>query len=78
MTALYLNLYNNLIKLTTNKFLYKELKRQDIFSDRLILFLIHFAFFLKAYKNEKNTLILQEIYFKLDTELLQAKLMKKN
>ncbi len=62
MNDLYLNLYNNLIKLTTNKFLYKELKRQDEFSDRLILFLIHFAFFLKTYKNENNTKILQEIY----------------
>ena len=27
-----------------------------------MLFLIHFAFFLKIYKNEKNTLVLQEIY----------------
>ncbi len=62
MTDLYLNLYNNLIKLTTNKSLYKELKRQDESSDRLILFLIHFAFFLKTYKNENNTKILQEIY----------------
>ena len=62
MTNLYLNLYNNLIKLTTNKYLYKELKRQDEFSDRLILFLIHFAFFLKIYKNENNSKILQEIY----------------
>ena len=62
MSILYLNLYNNLIKLTTNKFLYKELKRQDIFSDRLILFLIHFAFFLKVYKSEKNTKLLQDIY----------------
>ena len=62
MNNLYLNLYNNLIKLTTNKSLYKELKRQDEFSDRLILFLIHFAFFLKTYKNENNTKILQEIY----------------
>ena len=35
---------------------------QDTFSDRLILYLFHFAFFLKVYKNEKNSAILQEIY----------------
>ncbi len=51
-----------MIKLTTNKKLYKGFKRQDIFSDRLIFFLIHFAFFLKVFKSEKNTKLLQEIY----------------
>ena len=62
MNKNYINLYNNFIKLTTNKFLYKELEKQDIFSDRLILFLIHFAFFLTEYKNEKNKKELQDIY----------------
>ena len=51
-----------MVKLTTNKNLYKGLKKQDIFSDRLIFFLLHFAFFLKIYKKEENTKILQEIY----------------
>ena len=58
----YINIYNKLIQLTTNKDLYKDLNRQDTFSDRLIFFMIHFAFFLKVYKNEKNTNLLQEIY----------------
>jgi len=62
MKVEYLNIYNNLIRLTTNKNLYKGLNTQDSFSDRLILFLIHFAFFLKVYKKEENTKILQEIY----------------
>ena len=62
MSVEYLNFYNNLIRLTTNKNLYKGLKSQDSFSDRLILFLIHFAFFLKVYKKKENTKILQEIY----------------
>ena len=62
MNKNYINVYNNLIKLTTNKNLYKGLNGQDTFSDRLILFLLHFAFFLKVYKNEKNSEILQEIY----------------
>ena len=62
MSVEYLNFYNNLIRLTTNKNLYKGLKSQDSFSDRLILFLIHFAFFLKVFKKKENTKILQEIY----------------
>ena len=62
MSIQYLNFYNNLIRLTTNKNLYKGLNTQDSFSDRLILFLIHFAFFLKVFKKKENTKILQEIY----------------
>ena len=62
MNKNYINIYNNLIKLTTNKNLYKGLNKQDTFSDRLMFFLIHFAFFLKVYKNEENSKILQEIY----------------
>ena len=58
----YLNIYNNLVKLTRNKELYKDFKDQDTFSDRMIFFLLHFAFFLKIYKNDKNKQILQEIY----------------
>jgi len=58
----YINIYNNLVNLTRNKELYKDFSNQDTFSDRLIFFLLHFAFFLKAYKNEKNNKILQEIY----------------
>ena len=62
MSSMYLNLYNNFISLTTNKMLYKGLKNQDIFADRLKIFLIHFAFFLKIYKSKDNKKILQEIY----------------
>ena len=59
----YINLYNNLIKLTTNKNLYRGiLSQQDVFSDRLTLFLLHFAFFLKEFKNSDNQKVLQEIY----------------
>ena len=47
----YLNIYNNLIKLTRNKNLYFNLKNDDTFSDRLIILLFHFGFFLKIYKN---------------------------
>ncbi len=48
----YLNIYNNLIKLTRNKNLYSSLKNDDTFSDRLIILLFHFGFFLKIYKKE--------------------------
>ena len=58
----YINIYNTLINYTRNKDLYKSLNRTEIFSDRLIFFLIHFAFFLKNFKNEQNKAILQEIY----------------
>ena len=58
----YINFYNKLIKLTTNKSLYKNLGKQDSFNDRLILFLLHFAFFLKNFKNKENEKILQNIY----------------
>ena len=62
MNNKYHYLYNNLIKLSRNKVLYKSFVKQDTFSDRLIFFLIHFAFFIKNYKNEENTKILQDIY----------------
>ena len=62
MKYLYLNLYNKFIKLTTNKSLYEDLQDQDTFSDRLNLLLIHFAFFLKTFKDPKNSKILQDIY----------------
>ena len=58
----YLNLYNNLIRLSTNKDLYIYFKKQDTFSERLTFFLLHFAFFLKNFKNQNNSSILQEIY----------------
>ena len=62
MNLKYIKIYNNLIDLTRNKDLYRNFDKQDTFSDRLIFFLLHFAFFLKIYKNEKNKKILQEIY----------------
>ena len=62
MSEKYLYIYNNFINLTRNKDLYKTLNRNDNFSDRLTLFLLHFAFFLKNFKNEQNKIVLQEIY----------------
>ena len=58
----YINIYNNLVKLTRNKELYCDFKIQDTFSDRIIFFLLHFAFFLKEYKNNNEKDVLQDIY----------------
>ena len=62
MKVININFYNNLVKLSTNKNLYKYFSKQDTFSDRLILLLLHFAFILKNFKNDENTILLQEIY----------------
>ena len=62
MNKNYINIYNNLVKLTRNKDLYIDFKEQDTFSDRLIFFLLHFAFFLKIYKENNDKKLLQEIY----------------
>tara|TARA_B100000963_G_scaffold57717_1_gene45832 strand:- start:495 stop:968 length:474 start_codon:yes stop_codon:yes gene_type:complete len=62
MNSEYLNIYNNLIKLTRNKNLYLNLERNDEFSDRLIFLMFHFALFLKKYKNEISKKKSQELF----------------
>ena len=63
MNSEYINFYNNLIKLTTNKSLYDGIiNKQDTFGDRLTLFLMHFAFILKEFKNSENEKELQNLY----------------
>ena len=62
MNDKYIHIYNTLINFTRNKDLYKNFKREDNFSDRLAIFLMHFSFFLKNFKNDDNKIILQEIY----------------
>ena len=51
-----------MVNLTRNKDLYKDFTEQDTFSDRLIFFLLHFAFFLKVFKKGNDKKIIQEIY----------------
>ena len=62
MNDIYLKIYNNLVNLTTNKKLYINLTKQDTFSDRLSLFLLHFAFLQKNLKSTENKKTLQELY----------------
>ena len=50
----YLDFYNNLVKLTRNKILYKNFSDNDEFSDRLIFLLLHFAFFFKTFKKKRK------------------------
>ena len=62
MKVEHLNIYNNLIKLTRNKNLYLNLINKDTFSDRLVILLFHFAFFLKLYKDEISKKEAQDIF----------------
>ena len=61
MNNLYLNIYNNLIKLTRNKNLYNQ-KLQDSFYDRMIIFFFHLAFLLKIFKNIESKNMLQMFF----------------
>ena len=58
----YLNIYNNLIKLTRNKNLYLMLEKEDSFSDRLIFLFFHLALFLKHFKSAVAPKELQDIF----------------
>ena len=58
----YLNIYNNLIKLTRNKILYEKLEKQDTFSERLTILFFHFGFFLKYYKSDFSRQSQQELF----------------
>ena len=62
MSKNFIYIYNTLINYTRNKELYRSLNRNDNFSDRLTFFLLHFAFFLKNFKKEENSSVLQKIY----------------
>ena len=58
----FLNIYNNLIKLTRNKYIFENISNKETFSDRLTIFFFHFAFFLKVYKNQTSKNDLQNLY----------------
>ena len=62
MNYKHLNIYNNLIKLTRNKRIFEKLSKEETFSDRLVLLMIHFAFFLMVYKDSENKYELQQFH----------------
>ena len=58
----YINFYNNLVDLTRNKTIYKDFTDHDTFSDRLIVFLFHYAFFLNVFKSNSERNINQSVF----------------
>ena len=61
MNVIYLDIYNNLIKLTRNKNLYDNSK-QDTFYQRMIIFFFHLSFLLKNYKSSEKKENLQNFF----------------
>ena len=61
MNTIYLDIYNNLIKLTRNKNLYDNSK-QDTFYQRMIIFFFHLSFLLKNYKSSEKKENLQNFF----------------
>ena len=61
MNDIFLNIYNNLIKLTRNKSLYNTSK-QDTFYDRMIILFFHLSFLLREYKNSENKVKTQKFF----------------
>ena len=62
MNIEYINIYNNLINLSRNKTLFGYFTEKDTFSDRLLIFLFHLAFFLKNFKTQTDKKYLQKFY----------------
>ena len=62
MKTKYIYIYNNLIKLTRNKLLYENLNKNETFSDRLVFLFLHLSFFLKNYKSNNSSKLMQEIH----------------
>ena len=58
----FVNLYNNLVNLSRNKSLFSIFTDKDTFSDRLLILLFHFAFFLRRYKDNTDKEYLQKFF----------------
>ena len=61
MNYIYLNIYNNLIKLNRNKNLYNY-DKQDTFYERMIIFYFHLGFLLKENKNRESRDMMQKFF----------------
>ena len=62
MTKDFVNLYNNLVNLSRNKSLFSLFTDKDTFSDRILILLFHFAFFLRQYKGKTDKEYLQNFF----------------
>ena len=58
----FVTLYNTLVNLSRNKSLFSLFTDKDTFSDRILILLFHFAFFLKAYKKNTDKEYLQKFF----------------
>ena len=58
----FVNLYNNLVNLSRNKSLFSIFTDKDTFSDRILILLFHFAFFLRKFKDNTDKEYLQKFY----------------
>ena len=61
MNDIYLNIYNNLIKLTRNKKLY-NFEKKNTFYERMIILFFHMGFLLKTYKSIESKDNLQKFF----------------
>ena len=62
MNSEYINIYNNLVNLSRNKNLFFNFTEKDTFSDRLLIFFFHLAFFFKYFKSKSNQKYMQNFY----------------
>ena len=62
MNSEFINIYNNLVNLSRNKNIYYFFTNKDTFSDRLLIFLFHLAFFFKNYKSKIDQKYIQNFY----------------
>ena len=62
MNSDFINLYNTLVNLSRNKSLFSIFTDKDTFSDRILILLFHFAFFLRRFKDKTNKEYLQKFY----------------
>ena len=58
----FVTIYNSLINLSRNKSLFSIFTDKDTFSDRLLILLFHFAFFLREYKTNTDKEYLQKFF----------------
>jgi len=62
MNKEFVNIYNNLVYLSRNKSLFSIFTNKDTFSDRILILMFHFAFFLREYKGNTNKDYLQKFF----------------
>tara|TARA_A100001015_G_C14847076_1_gene654916 strand:- start:40 stop:543 length:504 start_codon:yes stop_codon:yes gene_type:complete len=58
----FVNIYNTLVNLSRNKSLFSIFTDKDTFSDRILILLFHFAFFLREYKKNTDKEYLQKFF----------------